>query len=184
MESTKMRTQATGLKHFWETLTSLWSLIVGLFVTGKNFVKPTITVFYPKQTIEDDKLLSYRGHIELVPQPKDPMTPKCIMCMMCQKACPSACISIKAAKPPATPEGEEGDKKPKKQLASFDLDYNLCCLCGICVQNCPAKSLRHSNNIYLAGYSREEFEFDLLKRMRDQAQNAPATPEKAEKDAA
>jgi NADH-quinone oxidoreductase subunit I len=34
------------------------------------------------------------------------------------------------------------------------------------VENCPTKALRFSNDVYLAGFFREDFEYDLIERSR------------------
>ncbi len=161
------------------TLQGIKSLFVGLKVTGHNFVMPQITVHYPRQVVTN--LDTYRGHVELVAKENDPMTAKCIMCGQCAKACPSNCIELVVRKEEVEPEpaakaddgqGEEAapkapaKKKVKRVLDRFMLNYNYCSLCGQCVQTCPADSLRFSNNSYLAGFSREDFVFDLLQRMR------------------
>ncbi|MDQ7031913.1 MAG: 4Fe-4S double cluster binding domain-containing protein [Desulfonauticus sp.] len=168
----------------------IWSLIVGLKITAKNFLKPTITVHYPRETVPTDKLEGYRGHIELVPKPKDPFTPKCIMCNLCATVCPSGCIKLVTVKEPIEEKSKSGTntqedkktakKKFKKKLVAFELNYNYCSLCGLCVQNCSVKSLRFSKDIYLAGYSKEEFEYDLLARLRAKAKvkSAKELPQK------
>ncbi len=165
------------LRSIRNTLAGLWTLIVGLRVTHQNFWLPRITVHYPRE--EAGKLEGFRGHIELISSEEDPIVPKCIVCGNCSQICPSGCIKITSKKVPVEPEKKEGEdsegeekpkkKKTKKQLTQFNLDFNYCCLCGLCVQNCPANSLRFSNEIYLAGESREEFEFDLLQRLQTQA---------------
>ncbi len=160
---------------FRRTAKELWSLVVGLQVTGKNFADSQLTVHYPRQQV--DSMAGYRGHIELVGKPKDPTAPKCIICMMCVKVCPSNCITVKMKKQPKPAEGEEAPKKkPPKEVEKFELDYNLCSLCGLCVQNCPVNSLQHSDNVYLAGASRQDFEFDLLARLHAKAAHAAANP--------
>ncbi len=168
------------------TLQGIKSLLVGLKVTGVNFVMPQITVHYPRQVVTN--LETYRGHIDLVPKEDDPMTPKCILCGQCAKACPSNCIELVIRKeetieeppPEAKAEAAKGEdapakaapkKKVKRILDAFMLDYNYCSLCGQCVQTCPVSSLEFSTDAYLAGYSREEFVFDLLKRMRGQQES-------------
>lgn len=169
------------VSHFFRTIGDMWSLVVGLWVTGYNFLRPLKTVYYPRQTVTNDQILPYRGHIELVAKPKDPFTPKCIVCMMCAKVCPSGCITVKKAK---APEGAGEDAKAPKTPGAFLLDYNLCSLCGLCVQNCPVNSLQHSHNVYLAGFSRKEFEFDLIKRLHAQAEKNKAAAPGEEKEAA
>ena len=159
-----------------EALTGMWSLLIGLKVTGYYFTKPLVTVHYPRKTV--DNISTYRGHVELVAKPTDTNTPKCIICGMCVKNCPSGCLEIKhrveeeeVVVPPK--EGEENaepktKKKKTKIMENFYLNYNLCSLCGLCASSCPVKSLKFSDNVYLAGFKREDFEFDLLERMRAQ----------------
>lgn len=165
-------------------LEGLWTLLVGLGVTGNQFCRPAVTVHYPRQTVKN--LDTYRGPIELVPSDKDPGTSKCILCGMCAQTCPSGCIEIEShqeeeADPPGTeanvaPAGadagaEEKKAPPKKKkkikvMDKYLLKFHLCSLCGQCVQVCPANALRFSREVYLAGTSRSDFEFDLLARMR------------------
>jgi len=173
------------LKNFSKTVIGLWSLVVGLKITGVEFFKPWITVHYPRQEVLN--LGTYRGHIDLVHQDSDPMLPKCIMCGKCMEICPSGCIHIemhvKGDKKSAQPEchtimvghGIEipftGRKLPpadviERELDTFHLNYNYCSLCGLCVQSCPVGSLKFSRDSYLAGTSRKDFEFDLLQRLR------------------
>ncbi|SDO05686.1 NADH-quinone oxidoreductase subunit I [Desulfonauticus submarinus] len=170
-----------------EAFDGLVSLIVGLKITGENFLKPNVTIHYPREVVTPTGLEGYRGHIELVPKENNPFVPKCIACGLCENICPSGCIKIKIVKEPIetktvhTPHPDIQDTpldikhkvapppKMRKKLFSFELDYNYCSLCGLCVQNCPAGSLKFSKDIYLAGYSRKEFEFDLLARLQNQA---------------
>jgi len=177
----------SALHDIVKKVASMWSLLVGLKITTRNFFQHKVTLHYPRQWVDD--LGTFRGHIELVGQPKDPAKPRCITCMLCVAVCPSQCIAITKAKtPPAEPKAaakklpaHEGGPlvppekapppkaKPIKTPAAFKLNYNTCSLCGLCVQNCPVSSLRFSTNAYAAGFSREEFEFDLMERLRQQA---------------
>lgn len=171
-----------------KTLKGLWSLVVGLKVTGKEFCRPWITVHYPRQEV--DNLDSYRGHIDLVPQPDDPRKALCIVCRRCEAICPSGCIRIEGH----VPEDGEGETrelllvsnvplpgsrakapvcatdKSLRILDGFKLNYNLCSLCGLCVQTCPVSSLMFSSDVYLAGRSRKDFELDLLQRLKIRAE--------------
>ena len=145
----------------------MWSLVVGLNIPGKYFLQPNVTIHYPRQEV--DNLATFRGHIELVPEDGDPLTPRCISCGTCAKACPSGCITVTKKKAPApTPEEVEQGVKPKapKDTETFKLDFTLCSLCGQCVMSCPASAIRFSQNINIAGYSRQDFYFDLVARLR------------------
>jgi len=168
------------VKSIRENLGGMWSLLVGLKVTSKNFFQTHVTVHYPRQSVPS--LEGYRGHIELVPKEDDPSKSKCIACSNCVKICPTSCISLKAVRPkkkeePSTEAGDEAEgkkkapaKKGKPELQSFVLDYNYCSLCGLCVQSCPTGALDFSSDVYLAGFTRQEFVFDLLARLQHQAQ--------------
>ncbi|WP_461209042.1 4Fe-4S dicluster domain-containing protein [Desulfocurvus sp. DL9XJH121] len=168
----------------WDTVKRQWSLIVGLRVTGINYVKPQLTVHYPRETVGADSLAGYKGHIQLVGKPKEPAVPKCICCMLCVTSCPSGCIKVVKTKPPKVEESAvEGEPpaKPKapKTPSRWTLDYNLCSLCGTCAEVCPVKSIEFSKDVYLAGTSRKDFEFDLMADLRERAAKAPAPEKKA-----
>lgn len=173
------------IKTLKEAVTGVWSMLVGLKITGINFFQPQVTVHYPRQTAP---LEGYRGHIELVAKEDEPYKSKCVACGTCYQMCPSSCIDLRA-KPqvndsqPVLPPHPDMAGLPlefKRKLMHpaesvkepeyFNLDYNYCSLCGLCVQNCPAGALRFSSDVYLAGYSRQEFEYDLMARLRYQAQ--------------
>lgn len=175
------------MTSIFRKLADLWSLVVGLGITGKYFCSPQVTVHYPRATVDPEVNASYRGPIELIGLDKDPAKPRCIACMLCAQACPSGCISVtRAPAPKPTPEeiranaeAEARGEKPKKPSlpktpGTWVYDFTLCSLCGTCVEVCPVESLRFSQNIYLAGPDRASFRFDLLQRLARQA--ASGTP--------
>ena len=153
-----------------KALSALYSMLVGLKVTGLNFCLPQVTVHYPRQVVKN--ISTFRGHIDLIASPKDPSQAKCILCGQCESNCPSGCIGIESqtievpAPAPSDPEAPPAKPKKVKQMLAFHLDYNLCSLCGLCVQNCPVDSLEFSQDVYIAGYSRSDFEYELLARLR------------------
>ncbi len=169
-------------KTFSTTLRGLYSLLVGLGVTGNNLFSSSVTVHYPR---EAPPLDGFRGPPELTPSDEDPTKPKCNACGNCVRICPSSCLYMTAAKPKkketaedtsfdgqtsAEEKKEKPAKKAKPEVQTFVLDFSYCSQCGLCVQNCPVGSLRFSNDVYLAGFSREEFEFDLLDKLKRQAE--------------
>lgn len=107
---------------------------------------------------------------------------------MCALACPSHCITVvKKKAPKPTPEeekalaeakanGEKTKDKAPKDPEKFVYDYSLCSLCGTCIENCPAGALSFTGNVYMAGYSRNDFLFDLVVKLRDSQAPAPAEP--------
>lgn len=188
-----------NMKKIGETIKGLWSLLVGLKVTGLELCKRHITIHYPRSEVTN--LGTYRGHIELVPVVNDARAPRCIVCWRCVEICPSRCISIKmhvkgeersqasdrqelllgpGVKLPLSQHKPPPPDKIERVLDDFHLDYSLCSLCGLCVQSCPVDSLRFSRDAYLAGMAREEFQLDLLARLKTQAASAVSTPSRAE----
>lgn len=173
-----------------QTIKSLWSLVVGMKVTGIEFFKPKLTVHYPRKEV--DNLGTYRGHCDLVAREDDPFTAKCIMCGICVENCPSNCLSLtmhvagedkpravngtgelmlaQAVTLPGSIRKAPPQGKTDRVLDSFHLNYNYCSLCGLCVQNCPVSSLAWSREAYLVGRNPKEFEFDLLGRLRAKAE--------------
>lgn len=123
-------------------------------ITFREFFKPVVTVPYPYETFK--MKARYRGHIELIEDEEG--KPKCVVCMACQRACPSGCIAIEGEKP-------EGSKK--KVLTSYALDFTTCSLCGSCVESCNFDALTFSKEYNLASTRKEDFHFDLLKRLED-----------------
>ncbi len=96
------------IKKFFEPVTNLWSLVVGLQITGRNFTRTQVTVHYPRQQVAAEDIAAYRGPIALVPHPRDATKSKCTACMICVAACPSSCITVvKAPVPKITAEEEQ-----------------------------------------------------------------------------
>lgn len=175
------------LTYFTDAAKGLWSLVVGLAITGRFAVSRHKTVRYPFAVVEKENTETFRGPIELVGSPKDPATPKCISCMLCVQACPSNCITVKKRPAPAmTPEQQkafdeaaargENPKKPTapKDPAVYSYDFTYCSLCACCVEACPVNSITFSHELYLAGTRREDFNIDLLARLKRTAKAKPA----------
>jgi NADH-quinone oxidoreductase subunit I len=140
--------------YFSEIYHGLISLFVGMGITFKEFFKPTVTVSYPYETLT--MCNKYRGHIELIENEEG--KPNCVVCGLCERACPSNCISLAGEKP-------EGEKK--KVLSKYILDFTTCSLCGSCVESCNFNALTFSKEYNLASTRKEDFIFDLLKRLED-----------------
>ena len=175
----------------------LWSLVVGLAITGRYAVSRHKTVRYPFKVVDKGDTETFRGPIELVGLPKDPATPKCISCMLCVQACPSGCITVKKSPAPVmTPEQQkafdeatargENPKKPAapRNPAVYNYDFTYCSLCACCVEACPVNSIKFSHELYLAGTRREDFNLDLLARLKrlaakNEAEKAAAKPASA-----
>ncbi len=144
-------------RYFSELWTGAWSLAVGMGITFVEFFKPKITLHYPHESLKMSA--RYRGHIQLIGDEEG--KPLCVVCGMCEKACPSNCISISGEKP-------EGSKK--KVLTSYQLDFTKCSLCGSCVDSCNFGAVEFSKEYNLASTRKEDYHFDLLKRLEESKQ--------------
>jgi NADH-quinone oxidoreductase chain I len=148
-------------KNIW---VGFYSLLAGMAVTIRYFVKPIVTVQYPREKLAMSP--RYRGHIELVIDPET-KTHTCIACEMCVRICPSQLITV------------EGVKVKKKKLPTKHyIEYHYCSLCGLCIDSCPTDALKWSDEYRMAGYTRRECEVDLLARLRYQQRQLgyPPTP--------
>lgn len=150
------------LKAITDNLKGLYSLLVGLKITGKFFFSKQPTVYYPREVVDPEINVSYRGPLELIPN--DEGRTRCISCMLCVRACPSNCLKVVKGK-------DKEDKKP----VEWTYDFSLCSLCGTCVDVCPAKALKFSHHIYMVSYTREELKLNLLARLAEKAGNVPAS---------
>jgi len=127
----------------------VWSLAVGLGVTGRHMLRRRVTIYYPHERPDTSK---WGGPIELVTFPET-LTHDCIACNACVRICPSECITV---------EGERPEGSKKMRATRFVLDFSMCSLCGLCVEVCPTDTLRYSTRYDEATYTRAATYNDLL----------------------
>jgi len=153
------------MSYFKEIAVGFWSLIGGMAVTIRYFVKPIVTVQYPREKIQMTP--RYRGYPQFVIDPET-QTHKCIACEMCSRICPSELITVEGTKFP-------GEKQ--KRATKYVHEHQYCSLCGLCVEVCPTTALEYSSVYNLAGFSREDFVLDhlVLLQTRQQAAGLPVT---------
>jgi NADH-quinone oxidoreductase chain I len=154
------------MTYFKEIATGFWSLLAGMAVTIRYFVKPVVTVQYPRQKIQMSP--RYRGYPQFVIDP-DTQTHRCIACEMCSRICPSQLITVEGAKFP-------GEKQ--KRGTRYIHEHYYCSLCGLCVEVCPTTALEFSKEYRLVGLSRQDAVIDhlMLLQRRQKAAGLPVTP--------
>ena len=129
------------------------SLITGLRITLRELFRKPVTLTYPHKKPELSK--AYRSAIKLI-RFDDTNSHDCVACLACQRICPSFCIDITGGR-------VEGIKK--KRAATFEMDFALCSLCGLCIDACPTDTLEYSKIYDEAGFQRD-WNFDLLEEFR------------------
>ena len=137
----------SGFRHLLKTILLL-ELWVGLWVTLKNQFRPHITVEYPKERVELSPRFRGVPRLRYHPETSEEL---CIACHLCETVCPDSCIHIVSEKKP--------DGKGKR-LVSFEINYERCCFCGLCVDPCPTKpitAIYMSHDYELAGYDRDAY---------------------------
>ena len=98
-------------------------LFRGMGITSKHLGRHAITIQYPEERFTMPE--RSRGIVVLLSD-KETGELNCTSCMLCMRACPTAAILIDAPR----------DEKKKRQLKSFDIDFGLCCFCGLCEEAC------------------------------------------------
>jgi len=153
------------MTYFKEIATGFWSLLAGMAVTIRYFVKPVVTVQYPRQKIQMSP--RYRGYPQFIVDPET-KTHRCIACEMCSRICPSQLITVEGAKFP-------GEKQ--KRGTKYIHEHYYCSLCGLCVEVCPTTALEFSKEYRLVGLSRQDAVIDhlILLQKRQKALGLPVT---------
>ena len=135
----------------WKRLI-LFELLQGLSVTlihqFRTFWREPFTVQYPEERLPLQP--RFRGYPRLRSHPETGEE-LCIACLQCEKICPDECIKI---------EAEPHPSGRGKRAKSFFIDYERCCLCGLCVDPCPTKpitAIYMSHDYEMAKYARYDF---------------------------
>ena len=154
------------MTYFKEIVSGFWSLLAGMAVTIRYFVKPVVTVQYPRKKIQMSP--AYRGYPQLIIDPES-KTHRCIACEMCARMCPSQLITVDGAKFP-------GEKQ--KRATKYIHEHQYCSLCGLCTEVCPTSALEYSKEYRLVGFRREDSVLDhlILLQKRQKAAGLPPTP--------
>ena len=130
---------------FWK---GLWSLLVGMKVTGKEFVTPKVTEKYPENRATLKIADRFRATLMLKYDADG--NHKCVACGICQMNCPNHTIQIVAKKV----TDEAGNTK--RVLDDYIYDLGSCVFCQLCVTSCPHGALEFSNDFEQAVFTRSK----------------------------
>ena len=117
-----MKKMMSYLKAF-----SLWELFMGLWLTGKYFFRPKITIQFPEQ--QTPLSPRFRGLHALRRYPNG--EERCIACKLCEAVCPALAITIDSH------ERSDGTRR----TTAYDIDLFKCIYCGFCEEACPVDSI-------------------------------------------
>lgn len=123
-------------KYFKNIVMSLWTVLVGMKVTMTYFLKKPVTVQYPKEKIPVSD--NYRGELTI-------NIHTCSACLQCTRTCPINAITVEV-------EGKGKERMIKK----FDVDMNICMLCGLCERICTSESVTLTKKYEVAVHNKED----------------------------
>jgi len=104
-----------------------WDLIQGMYITGKYFFKPKITIAFPKEN--SPKSNRFRGLHALRRYSNG--EERCIACKLCESVCPAHAIQI------TSKEYSDGSRRAEK----YEIDLFKCIYCGFCEESCPVNAI-------------------------------------------
>ncbi len=140
------------------------SLLVGMGVTGKEFVTPKITEQYPEN--RNTLQIADRFRAELTLKYDAEGRHRCIACGICQMNCPNGTIHL------TTKMVDLPDGKKKRKLDKYMYDLGSCTFCMLCVTTCPQDALEFSNDFEQAVFTRDA----LIKQLNYRPEVADPVP--------
>ncbi|MEZ5020892.1 MAG: 4Fe-4S binding protein [Bacteroidales bacterium] len=135
-------------EYFRGIFNGLRSLLNGLSVTGKYFVKPgtTVTQQYPNNRKDLKMFDMFKGEVIMPHNEKNEH--KCTGCGICEINCPNGSIEIISA----TIVREDGKKQ--RIIDKHIYHLGMCTFCGLCVKTCPSQALAFGQEFEHAVFDR------------------------------
>jgi len=159
-----MSAVATYFKNIFH---ALYTILVGMKITGSRLFKRSVTIQYPYVK----KAIPERARNRLYVNIDD-----CIGCNQCGMACPVDCITIDTIK--STPDVDLGmtSKNTKKRLyiAKFDIDFAKCCFCGLCTYPCPTECIYMTDVYEYSEYERRNLIYSFATMTPEEIEMAEA----------
>ena len=126
------------------------NLVIGMKITSRHLGRRAITIQYPEERWEMPE--RSRGIVVLLSD-KETGELNCTSCMLCMRACPTGAIIIDAPR----------DENKKRQLKKFDIDFGLCCFCGLCEEACNFSALKMASMYEYSTENKEDLTWDMNK---------------------
>jgi NADH-quinone oxidoreductase subunit I len=131
----------------WEKL-YIGPVVKGLVFTFRNIFRRKFTRSYPEEKLKAFPEL--KGRPVLVA--KEDGKPRCVACCLCEFVCPPIAIYIEALE-----IEDDIERAPER----FEIDMARCIMCGYCEEVCPEEAIVMSQEVELAGPTRESLVYGL-----------------------
>ncbi len=138
------------IEYFRGIFHGLRSLLNGLSVTGKYFVKPgtTVTQQYPNKRKDLKMFDMFKGEVIMPHNGKNEH--KCTGCGICEINCPNGSIEIISA----SIINEEGKKQ--RIIDKHIYHLGMCTFCGLCIKACPSQAIEFGQEFEHAVFDRRK----------------------------
>jgi len=120
----------------------------GFAVSGKQPLKPKVTVEYP----EEKRGKPERFHGRHVLNRYEDGMEKCIGCELCAGVCPARCIYVRGADNPPDAPVSPGERYG----FVYEINFLRCIHCDLCVEACPTEAITESKMFEFSFTTRED----------------------------
>lgn len=165
------------IRYFRDIFVSVWTILVGMWVTFRHLFIPAVTIQYPDVKLQLPERARNRLYVNI---------DDCIGCDQCSNACPVDCIEIETVK--ALPAEDLGmtstGQKKRLWVTKFDIDIAKCCYCGLCVPPCPTECIKMTDVYEFSEFDRHHLIFNYSALTPPQIEAVKARAAVYEKDQA
>ena len=122
--------------YFHEMLDAVKSLVRGMKVTGRYFIrsKEIVTQRYPENRDTLKMFDNFKGELILIHDENNQHS--CTACGNCERKCPNGSIEIISSRV----QGEDG--RSKRVLDKYIYHLEMCTFCGLCVPACEEHAIK------------------------------------------
>ena len=120
----------------------------GMLITIRWLFRKPVTAHYPDQHLPVQP--RYMGFPALL-WDETSSEPFCTGCMVCVRECPTQCMTAVMYD---NPNFAGGTSHRRKLIRAFEINFNRCILCGICVDVCNFDAIEMTHEHELASFAR------------------------------
>jgi len=147
---------------------SFLNFFKGFAVTGKQPLKPKVTVEYPE--VKRRKPERFHGR-HVLNRYEDGME-KCIGCELCAGVCPARCIYVRGADNPPDAPVSPGERYG----FVYEINFLRCIHCDLCVEACPTEAITESKMFEFSFTNRDDAIYTKAELLVDDAGHPRVLP--------